>query len=226
MLQSQPETIVVRNDKSNLGVSIRGCNDPIGWGQPSDRRTHPTAPYDFNWIIDFEGREMHSGNVEQEVSRLRPVLVFRTGCFGTKEISSRKFFAIKDSAVRDFGYVASVMQAVIALNRGEHVLIQWGSQTIEIPHCVEKIKLYNVRPKDFESMSQYYKRGSGSATGHLQDRHAPLGDDLQIYYDDLLKIGSMRDRFSFIPNLFKSAPPFAERNDPFICYGGGGSTWP
>ncbi|HZM87779.1 MAG TPA: hypothetical protein VFF31_14755 [Blastocatellia bacterium] len=222
-LQGQPETMTIRKNQSK-GVTIRGCTDYIGWGEPADRDTTPEhGPYDFDWILDFEGRELHSRNLDQEAGRLRPTLVFRTGCFGAAELSERKFYAVNNGVVKKYGYVASIMEAVIGLNGSEQVTVQWGTQLITVPVCVTEIALFNMRPDHIEYILQNRRAAQpASMTG----MHSTFSDHMDLYYDDLFKPAGLNGRFYFVPDLSPSTRKKRVLSEPFICYGGGGSTWP
>ena len=109
------------------------------------------------------------------------------------------------------------MRTVITLAEHEYVTMQWGSQTITLPSCLKEIALYNMRPNDIKSLIQQ-KEATMTMTDSMPT------DDMQLYYDDLFKPSAVSSRFYFIPDL--SRPRTQKVNEPFVCFGGGGSTWP
>ncbi|MFY9572139.1 MAG: hypothetical protein WAV20_12130 [Blastocatellia bacterium] len=220
-LQNQPDRIEILSD-TTPGVTIAGCKEPIGWGKPRDRnRVTCENMHDFNWIIDFEGSELHMGNVSQKTGKLKPMLVFKTGCFQTKRVSDFKYYTVRGGAVSEFGYVAETTEAVITYGPGE-IKFRWGGRLIPVPRDCRGIKLSNVRP---EPMAPILKQTKTTTHSDI-----PHSDELRLYYSDLLEVSDPRDRFDFIPDIsgqrerLRCEGIVAAR--PFICYAAGGSEFP
>lgn len=229
-LQSQPQDMVI--DKSlpdGRGVSILGSEGMIeGWGKPEHRDRKPASdpPYNFNWIIDVEGSELHGRNIDEEEDSLRPVLHIKTGTFRTAHLSSYKYYTVHEGVVSPFGFVADTIEVVVQLGINECLVANWGGHPLTVPGDVTLIELFNVRPDH----APYYlaNQNSSNQAKAMSDMHLPLSDDFHIYYDDLLKVSNRRNQFYFLPDLSESylTPEDKLRRRfavPFICFGTGGS---
>jgi hypothetical protein len=242
-LQMLPQDIVISKIPdltTPKGVTIQeelGQRFPTnGWGVPASRTTCPypgpgtcecpeavpggDRPCAFNWIIDFEGQELHNTSLSEKRDTLRPKLHITTGLFYTRELS-HPFCKLQNGRIEMFGMVAKKIGARITMKPGENlVLILDRPIVIEEIDYIDRIKLSNVRPEPNQHVrlstevdSQTTERGTSVH---------PDGDELQIFYDDLFDFPNPRDRFQFIP----IKPYRRSRNEPFVCYGSGGGTWP
>jgi hypothetical protein len=225
-----PDIVVDTTAARPPGATLHNHIRPNLWGVPSPRTKADHDPYDFNWVIDFEGPELYNANLELKPNKLRPILRFKVGEFYTEQLSDRSFYAVQDGKVKEFGYVAKTTGVCIPLATDEQLVITGISDTaILIPRETTVIQLYNVRPKDWpgpvisaratiqsgptsqrqdQTMQMLSAAGIGTEMTHL--------DELQIFYDDLLELAG-RTRTHFIPI---KGP---EISLPFVCYGGGGS---
>src|SRR5262249_34725233 len=113
-LQQMNRDIVIETVNSSGGDTSRGAtlhnhDHSNTWGAPSDRFdvTNTSGNInDFNWIIDFEGRELHNGKIDFKTHKLWPVLRFKVGEFYTAKVSDPAYYVIKDGFFERFGHAA------------------------------------------------------------------------------------------------------------------------
>jgi hypothetical protein len=219
------------------GVTICGYDRGDGWGQPTPRTHRPNEGdpryYHFNWIIDFEGQELHKEDIQLNQSKLKPVLHFKTGDFYTAAISDLEYFTVIDGIGKRFGYVAAATGACITLDPDQWLEIGGGISPpliiriadIDASNPSVTISLANVRPTHQHYVEEYVRQRILKIPGTRTLREAldsdPLPpDEITIFYNDLLRLRDPRKRAYFIPIEPK------KRSDPFVCYGGGGSVFP
>jgi hypothetical protein len=152
-------------------------------------------------------------------------LHIKTGIIGTNTISDDSYYTIQNGVVRNFGYVAGTMAAVISRDPNEHLVIRVGKDAYCIPDATTMIALYNVRPGHMKHVlankGPLPNRKQANANVDMQEPYTDdshVYDDLPIYYDDLLEMADAKKRFHFIPVLGAS-----QRAVPFICFSTGGS---
>jgi hypothetical protein len=216
-LQTLPRDIylIKRPEPTDPDVTIK--DDPlhpgvpkIGWGKPYKRTQNPgRCPGDecaFNWIMDFEGRELHGRGLSEKRDTLRPKLHIKTGLFFTKEISEYPFLKLKDGKLEEYGYVAKKIGVKINVSGSDELVLKLDTDwEYPISRNVKTITLKNEPPKPQQTQAVH---------------RDPYNDHVQIYYDDLFDL-PRRDRFVFIPIM-----DGRKASEPFVCYGGGGGVWP
>jgi hypothetical protein len=236
-LQSLPEEIEINKyvgeSPSQSGVTIEGGFTESGdWGYPPDRNKLE-GENNFNWIIDFESKELHGENIDEKPNALRPTLKIKTGNFRTGKLSKPyKFYIIRSGhhpVARNFGYVAATIEAVISLEPNEYLKIKVGDHDYCVPENTKQIYLDNVRPeyiedilKDRKQSPNYRAAGAKVDMQELHTNELHIHDDLPIYYDNVLNIADAKERFHFIPVL-PVLSQASQRAVPFICFSTGGS---
>lgn len=245
-LQRLGDIVINKNPPEPQGVKIYRSrfSGRKGWEERPNRDTFTDEnKHDFNWILDLEATKLHGKNIDERSDKLRPVLHIKTGEFRTGELSSPyRYSTVQDGVFRDFGFVASSIEANITLDRDrEELMLTMGRESVCLSGrgsgCISpditEIELNNLRPDDMDYLVKsapysYFKGSVAKLLSIEQQRrrpgekvrmNVPRSDDFQIYYDDLLDISSAKDRFHFIPVLREPAIS----SPPFICYGVGGS---
>jgi hypothetical protein len=223
-LQDMPSDISIdKMPTPSPGVTIHHYSGDKGWGKPRNRydlSNQYDDIYDFNWILDFEGTELHTQNVQVRPNKLRPVLHIKVGNFYNHTMSPYKFFVVQEGRVRPFGYVSAIIGVCVTLARGEYLQIRMnGSNPVDLGYEDADIILGNVRPGDWRDLRQYF---ATKTVAHVPDGN-PHEDEMKVFYDDLLELADERKRFHFIPI---DDGEIHAASLPFICYAAGGSEYP
>lgn len=235
-LQGMAREILIDTTRSPIpGATLYSHrNTTTVWDSPDPTdRLLKNYPYDFGWIIDFEGTELHHENLDLKPNKLRPTLRFKVGQFYTAQLSENPFYVVKSGRITTFGYVAKITGVCIPLTAPDEQLMITGisSAPIIVPRDTTEIQIQNVREDDWDYPLQVntnpmaQNQPSLAHQGKRDTRQSPFGrmatgmthyDEMQIYYDDLLELGAA-PRIHFIPIQL----PLVSL--PFVCYSGGGS---
>ncbi len=226
VLQTLTQEVTIKKlpESANKGVTIQGALVSDGWGKPEPRNTltppecSEAKKCSFNWIIDFEGGELHGGHLTERRATLRPKIHIRTGTFYTLKMAKDFYYKVKDGVFEDFGWVAEKIAVEIELEANETLYLELD-KSYPLDDDLRAIELKNIRPEPGDDSMVALR----SSKAHVQAMSAmgKVNDDLQIYYDDLFDFPNPRERFMLVPRKRTGGAISL----PFICYTAGGSVW-
>ncbi|MGA9769459.1 MAG: hypothetical protein WBV94_10490 [Blastocatellia bacterium] len=180
---------------------------------PIDRYIPNVNARSFNWVIDFEGLDMHYNNpLIKNPNVLRPRLIFQGGDFYTALVNHCPQYLIRkyqhEEISTDFGHVARFMGVDINLGSSGSLLVEIGgvpftlAENMGDPEIHYTITISNNEPED--------------------QPHADDESDIHFFYDHFLTDPTGLS-FDFVPKDKDCTESGEPAVPPYVCYGTTGS---
>lgn len=150
-----------------LSVATPPGGDPVKKGHGGIRTKDDLAgQWDFDWIVDLEGKEFHNKPLELEAGHLKPIIQLPKASLYTR-YKSPEFFrwqGNKPEKPEVFGFVAETIGMNLKIKPGEEVVLKdekTGGVIISVPYSPptpvgpsdDILIVANVRPHNDHDMS-------------------------------------------------------------------------